>query len=177
MPQVKRSLLPGYINLNGALPSPSAVQEKRGRYHTPWTRTFLLPLPGLKTRRLRIIVPNLVPILPAGLIRITTRRGPFFVCLACFAVVLTVVMVSKGLGASDWSEQWPTGTSVDPSTLVFRKEDLQRIWNWEIASGHFPSHQSSMLLHFYCVFLGGLIGFSPQTNRAEEISRKSSKTT
>ncbi|KAK1232320.1 hypothetical protein PQX77_004571 [Marasmius sp. AFHP31] len=27
-------------------------------------------------------------------------------------------------------------------TLVFRREDLQRIWHWEIASGHHPSRRS-----------------------------------
>ncbi|KAF7346844.1 Snorna binding protein [Mycena sanguinolenta] len=38
--------------------------------------------------------------------------------------------------------EWDEETSDEPSTLVFRREDLQRIWNWEIASGHYPSGQS-----------------------------------
>ena len=30
--------------------------------------------------------------------------------------------------------------SKDKQTLVFGRENLQRIWNWEIESGHYPSH-------------------------------------
>ncbi|KAF9535337.1 hypothetical protein CPB83DRAFT_841595 [Crepidotus variabilis] len=29
--------------------------------------------------------------------------------------------------------------STSTSTLVFRRDDLQRIWRWEVASGHYPS--------------------------------------
>jgi WD repeat and SOF domain-containing protein 1 len=36
--------------------------------------------------------------------------------------------------------KWPGG---DSPTLVFKREDLGRIWRWEIASGHHPSRRSS----------------------------------
>jgi len=39
-----------------------------------------------------------------------------------------------------WGEE--STTASEPSTLVFRREDLQRIWNWEISSGHYPSRRS-----------------------------------
>ncbi|KAF8585562.1 hypothetical protein K439DRAFT_1632567 [Ramaria rubella] len=32
--------------------------------------------------------------------------------------------------------------SGDPPTLVYAREDLQRVWEWEIASGHFPSSRN-----------------------------------
>jgi WD repeat and SOF domain-containing protein 1 len=41
------------------------------------------------------------------------------------------------------SGQWPTFPTGDPPTLVFTRADLQRIWKWEIESGHYPSSQKS----------------------------------
>ncbi len=35
-----------------------------------------------------------------------------------------------------------------PPTLVHRREDLQRIWHWELASGHYPSRQRSAFILF-----------------------------
>lgn len=111
------------------------------RSRIEWTRPVLLPIPGVRTRRLRIIVPT-VP--QFGGFRLGRRRGPFLFCIACMAVVFTFVVFSKRLGGSDWNDQWgPAVAPPDPSTLVFGREDLRRIWHWEIASGHFPSRASS----------------------------------
>ena len=41
---------------------------------------------------------------------------------------------------------WPTYQ--EPPTLVYRREDLQRIWEWEVAAGHYPSGQKSACLTF-----------------------------
>ncbi|KAG6852523.1 hypothetical protein C0991_011251 [Blastosporella zonata] len=49
--------------------------------------------------------------------------------------------LSRGRDNRQWSENWPP-SNADASTLVFRRDDLQRIWKWEIASGHFPSSQT-----------------------------------
>ncbi|KAK1216072.1 hypothetical protein PQX77_021303 [Marasmius sp. AFHP31] len=49
-------------------------------------------------------------------------------------------MFSKNGSGTEWSESWPAVG--DPSTLVFQREDLQRIWDWEIRSGHYPSRHS-----------------------------------
>ena len=37
----------------------------------------------------------------------------------------------------------------DPLTLVYDLEDLQRIWHWEVKSGHYPSRQRSELFMIY----------------------------
>ncbi|KAG5644684.1 hypothetical protein DXG03_007984 [Asterophora parasitica] len=42
------------------------------------------------------------------------------------------MVFSRG-SSRQWGENWPPSTA-DTSTLVFRREDLQRIWRWEIAS-------------------------------------------
>lgn len=36
-------------------------------------------------------------------------------------------------------ETWAPPMPGKPPTLVFRRADLQKIWEWEIASGHYPS--------------------------------------
>ena len=73
------------------------------------------------------------------------KRGPLLVAVACLAVFFTVLLVTKSFGWSDWGDQWQSGASLEPPTLVFKREDLQRIWKWEIASGHYPSRRPRAL--------------------------------
>jgi WD repeat and SOF domain-containing protein 1 len=129
------------LGVNGTLPlhKSSAVREKEEELLSNNAGWFQPPIPGVRKRRLRDLFPT---------VRLRRQRGPFLVCFACMAVVLTVILVSRGLGRTDWDQE----SSGEPPTLVFRREDLQRIWNWEIASGHFPSRQSSA----YFVLVGRL---------------------
>ncbi|KAK7042388.1 hypothetical protein R3P38DRAFT_3260407 [Favolaschia claudopus] len=119
------------LGANGGLPihQPSAVREKEqllsNNNNAAWSQPVLL---GGRTRRpFQLTVP-----------RFRRQRGPLLVCIACMAVIFTVVVVSRSLAKNDWGSESPD----EPSTLVFRRDDLQRIWNWEIASGHFPSRDS-----------------------------------
>ncbi|KAJ7216607.1 glycosyltransferase family 32 protein [Mycena pura] len=121
------------LGSGGGLPlHSSAVREKeqlkRASNAGAWLQPALLPVPGVRSRRLRVLIPTLC---------LRRQRGPLLACFACMALVLTVVLVSRSLGRSEWDP-----SSQEPTTLVFRREDLQRIWQWEIASGHFPSRQS-----------------------------------
>ncbi|KAF8062244.1 glycosyltransferase family 32 protein, partial [Lyophyllum atratum] len=128
---------------NGILPNhSSAVEEKfhRSNASASWTRPLSLPIPGVRTRRLRILVPNVGSFQQLRGTRARRSRGPLLVCFACMALFLTVMIFSRNHASSQWSENWPP--SGESSTLVFRKEDLQRIWKWEVASGHFPSSQA-----------------------------------
>ena len=64
------------------------------------------------------------------------------------AIVLTVVMMfSLRDRFVPEDRSWPAYS--EPPTLVYRREDLQRIWEWEVAAGHYPSSQKSML---HCIF-------------------------
>lgn len=134
---------------NGILPNhSSAVEEKlhRSNGSTSWTRPVSLPIPGVRTRRLRILVPNVGSFQQMRGARVRRSRGPLLVCFACMALFLTVMVFSRNHGSRDqWPENWPP-SSGESSTLVFHREDLQRIWKWEVASGHFPSHQTSTWL-------------------------------
>jgi len=64
------------------------------------------------------------------------KRGPIFIAVACFAVFVTVILLRKSLGRPHWE---PQGPQEDRATLVFKRADLQKIWKWEVASGHYPS--------------------------------------
>lgn len=46
-------------------------------------------------------------------------------------------------------ETWAPPMPGKPPTLVFRRADLQKIWEWEIASGHYPSTRPSA----YCLIM------------------------
>ncbi|THU89360.1 hypothetical protein K435DRAFT_729245 [Dendrothele bispora CBS 962.96] len=67
--------------------------------------------------------------------RFGRKRGSFLVFLTYVAIIFTVFALAQRFGSRRRS--WP-GSTTSP-TLVYRREDIQRIWGWEIASGHHPS--------------------------------------
>ena len=142
MPNPQQGL--GIMN-NGILPNhSSAVQEKLHRSNNgsaSWTKPVLLPIPGVRTRRLRIFVPNVTSFQQMRGSRVRRSRRPLLLCFACMALIL-IVVVLRSQSSRQWTENWPPPIG-DSSTLVFRREDLQRIWKWEVASGHFPSRMTS----------------------------------
>lgn len=127
----------------------SAIEEKleRQQHRQSWTRPVSLSIPGVRTRRLRILVPNAGPFNTLRVNRMRRKRGPLLVALACLAVFFTVLLVSKSFGRSDWGDQWQGGSTPEPPTLVFKRRDLQKIWKWEIASGHYPSRHAGACHH------------------------------
>lgn len=138
-----------------ALPThSSAVREKWQRhYHTSsWLVPISLPIPGVRTRRLRLMLPNLPRLHHSTITRFGRRRGRLLLALGFLAVVFTVVMmVSLRDRFVPEDRNWPAYQ--EPPTLIYRREDLQRIWEWEVAAGHYPSGQKST-----CRFL--LIGLA-----------------
>lgn len=133
-----------------ALPThSSAVREKWQRhYHTSsWLVPISLPIPGVRTRRLRLMLPNLPRLHHSTITRFGRRRGRLLLALGFLAVVFTVVMmVSLRDRFVPEDRNWPAYQ--EPPTLIYRREDLQRIWEWEVAAGHYPSGQKSA-----CYFL------------------------
>ncbi|KAF5339043.1 hypothetical protein D9758_014111 [Tetrapyrgos nigripes] len=121
----------------------SAVYEKLGHRSKPsWTKLVLVPIPGVPNRRLRILVPNGSRWRQIHMPRVLVgrKRTPLLILLACMAVVMTVLLFSRNMGSENYVSNW--SDPGEPPTLVFRRADLQRIWNWEIASGHYPSRKS-----------------------------------
>ncbi|KZP16845.1 hypothetical protein FIBSPDRAFT_831374 [Athelia psychrophila] len=117
----------------------SAVHEKHGHRQLPWTTPVTLPIPGVRTRRLRILVPNFARFHQTSVARFGRKKGPAVLAFTVFAFVFSLFALAKRFGGEE--KKWPTASFGSPSTLVFGREELQRIWNWEIQSGHYPSGQ------------------------------------
>ncbi|KAI0053360.1 glycosyltransferase family 32 protein [Auriscalpium vulgare] len=118
--------------------SSSAIHEKRSRYAASWTVPIHIPIPGVPGRSLRVPVPNLAAVHHMSVTHFGRRRGTLMLLVACVAAVVTVFSLAQRVRTSrkQWSAPLFTG---EPSTLVFEREDLQQVWQWEIASGHYPS--------------------------------------
>lgn len=120
-------------------PLPSYAQEKAAlRYaQQPWTTSVYLPLPAVRGRRLRLVLPVPPRIYQASVARFGRKRGS-----AVFAVGLVVslwLFLSLARRINEKAHGWGDGIWTDPPTLVFDRPELQRIWRWEIAAGHYPS--------------------------------------
>lgn len=68
--------------------------------------------------------------------------GAFSRCCAFLGGLFAVYVVLILLG----TEETGWAPTFRDSTLVFSREELQRIWRWEIDSGHHPSNAKSMML-------------------------------
>lgn len=83
-----------------------------------------------------------LPIPPAVWNRIPGMRRltPFRLLLTLFVLtgtlVLFIVLRRVAGGETNWS---PPNPFQDPSTLVLTKDEVARIWEWEVISGHHPS--------------------------------------
>ncbi|KAF7968227.1 hypothetical protein HWV62_31607 [Athelia sp. TMB] len=85
------------------------------------------------------MVPNLARLHQTSVARFGRKKGPAVLFMAVFAIVFSLFALAKRFGGEQ--KQWPTGSFGEKPTLVFGREELQRIWKWEIESGHFPSGQ------------------------------------
>lgn len=155
-------------HLGNGLPTyNAAVREKQHRHHhsVSWLNPVSLPIPGVRTRRLRLMIPNLSRLVHSSQVRFGRRRGPFMLFLSFFALLYFILVVNRRFTGND-SSWTPSLPFPDPSTLVYRREDLQRIWEWEIAAGHYPSGRrstwkllnlSSPLSHLYTQYQSRLV--------------------
>ncbi|KAH9937185.1 uncharacterized protein B0H18DRAFT_969493 [Fomitopsis serialis] len=126
---------------NGLPTHSTAVREKWHRHHqtSSWLLPLSLPIPGVRTRRLRIMTPNPARLHQFSVTRFGRRRGPLVLVIGVLVTVFTIFALHKRFATPE--KNWPTLSPGDPPTLVYKREDLQRIWEWEIAAGHYPSIQ------------------------------------
>ncbi|KAI0053359.1 hypothetical protein FA95DRAFT_1674386 [Auriscalpium vulgare] len=121
---------------------PAYHASTREHHRSPWKVTLLLPVPAaMRGRGLYICFPNLPAIHRRTVASFGRRRGTLILLFACISVVYLVFALSQRYGTTE--AQWPTPYvplfQGETSTLVYGREDLQKIWHWEIASGHYPS--------------------------------------
>ncbi|KAG8896346.1 hypothetical protein FRB99_008932 [Tulasnella sp. 403] len=126
----RASPLPSYAN---------AIEEKHHLTTRPsrFFTSFYITLPN----RRRLVVP--LPIPPPLWLWLNTKFGRKRANAVAWLVVgaLAWLFFSLLRGVFYWGHRprWTTPIIGDPPTLVYGREDLRRIWEWEIASGHYPS--------------------------------------
>jgi WD repeat and SOF domain-containing protein 1 len=130
----RRSAASGLPVYNTSSFSSSAVQEKLGH------RNLSLSLGG---RRLH---PRLLLLSPRRLYQSSASRfgrvkGCVILSLGILGFLFFIFALVKRFGTRE--KKWPRPFLGDPPTLIYGREDLQRIWQWEIASGHYPSRRPS----------------------------------
>ncbi|EPT04009.1 hypothetical protein FOMPIDRAFT_74186 [Fomitopsis schrenkii] len=83
------------------------------------------------------MTPNLARLHQFTVTRFGRRRGPLVLIIGALVTVFTIFALHKRFVTPE--KNWPTLSPGDPSTLVYKREDIQRIWEWEITAGHYPS--------------------------------------
>ena len=139
----------GRLSISNALPvyfsssaSSTAVQEKIAKkaLRSPWWIPLYIPGP----HRFRVFFLNPRRLHDSSMTRFGRKRGSLLLCLSISCLIFFAFALTKRFGTH--AKQWPTPFTGDPPTLVYKREDLQRIWQWEVASGHYPSRQRSELI-------------------------------
>ncbi|KAK0494817.1 hypothetical protein EDD18DRAFT_285053 [Armillaria luteobubalina] len=102
----------------------ASLLPSRHYWRTSWTIALHVPLPGTHNQ-LCIPLPNLRAFHVASVSRYGRRKGYALVFSVYAAILLIIYAMLPPFGVA--------------STLVFRREDLERIWKWEIESGHYPT--------------------------------------
>lgn len=141
------------------LASSSAVRQKSTRRHSsPLFVSLSLPLPGVRNRGLRLVVPNFLDLYSTTVRKYGRKCASALFLLAFLLLAFVTFALTKRFGTR--AKKWPR--IVDPSTLIFERHELQRIWRWEIASGHYPSHYPSLSISFRGPFMCSQTAQVPQ---------------
>ncbi|QRW05224.1 myotubularin-related protein 10 [Ceratobasidium sp. AG-Ba] len=126
------SPLPSYTN---------AIEEKHHLTSrtSAWTTTFFIPVPFRPSSRLKIVLPIPQRVWSVTSSRMSRRRAFAILCFVFLVVTWVSFALHKRYVGKEKS--WPKPIPDKPPTLVFQKTELQKIWEWEIASGHYPSNR------------------------------------
>ncbi|KXN83643.1 hypothetical protein AN958_01209 [Leucoagaricus sp. SymC.cos] len=124
------------VHANGS----SAVQEKLALHPhlSPWWLRLSIPIPFCRMCPLRIFILNPRRLHDYATTRFGRKRGCTMLILFFTLAFFLVFALARRFGTH--AKQWPL--TKDTRTLVYGREDLQKIWKWEIASGHYPSRRA-----------------------------------
>ena len=62
-------------------------------------------------------------------------------CLSCAAAVYLLLALRLRYFTAEKVWPAPFHWFGEGRTVVFRREDLRRVWEWEVAAGHYPSRR------------------------------------
>ena len=114
-----------------------AVQKKFGhRNLSPW----FISIPITRTP-FRLVFLNPRRLGQSSFLLFGPVKGSVILCLCFLSFCFFIFAFAKRFGTRE--KKWPRPFLGDPPTLVYGREDLRRIWQWEIASGHYPSRWPS----------------------------------
>ena len=132
---------------NGLPVFTSSIHEKKLRHAkaSSWTVSIFFPIPGFRNRHFHLILPNLSLLHQVTLSHFSRRRSTLVLLFACVSTAFIIFAIAQRFRTEEkqWSAPLFPG---EPPTLVFGREDLQKIWQWEIQSGHYPSRRDSKFL-------------------------------
>ncbi|KZO95031.1 hypothetical protein CALVIDRAFT_565138 [Calocera viscosa TUFC12733] len=114
--------------------SPSRGSPRRGSVQLSASP----PPPPRRRYRVTLPIPPRIWNFCANLLRLSffrRRRTSTLVLLALLGIIWLIFTLSRRLDITNVETQWYG----DPPTLVYSRDDLRKIWLWEIASGHYPS--------------------------------------
>ncbi|KAI0375296.1 hypothetical protein BV20DRAFT_960400 [Pilatotrama ljubarskyi] len=137
-PPRHRSSRAGMVSHSPA-PRRDAHDASRGRYSHISTDAFSDDFYHAASSRRRspwaALAAAPVGLYKTSVARFGRRRGPALLCFCCLALILTSLAFHSRFVSKRRS--WPLVGGA--STVVFGKEQLRKIWEWEILSGHYPS--------------------------------------
>jgi len=129
---------PHLRNPSPALPVFSNGHDKHATRRFSWTTTYYVQLPwpfsrrrtGVRHLKLNIPIPTTISSYAVRLRQFYPQTCRVFVAVILIALFFTV----RGMFMAP---KPPT------TRLVFSRDDLRRIWEWEVASGHYQSSRKS----------------------------------
>lgn len=122
--------------------------KRRKRPHISWAIQTSIPIPG-STQSPKLWIPNFHRLHQTIVARHGQKRGA--VLILCFYLAIFFLLFGFSKRFMSRRRAWP-GIGASP-TLVFKREDLMRIWLWEIDSGHYPTRRESTSLSVSIIIL------------------------
>ncbi|KAJ7874834.1 hypothetical protein B0H14DRAFT_3437619 [Mycena olivaceomarginata] len=109
------------------------------KYHgkRPVQTWLSIPISVFGLFRFKLVLPNLKSAYFAAISRFGRMCGVLMLVLLLISSGFMIFAFVKRFGSPQ--RKWPGG---EAPTLVFKREDLGKIWRWEIASGHHPTRRS-----------------------------------
>ena len=149
-PRLRPSRLPMLSNANANTHPPRPRgDDARGRYThintDSFSEEFYHGSPRRAPSRLAALSAYPVGIYKASVTRFGRRRGPALLCFCCLALFFTTFAFHKRFVSKQ--RTWPVPFR-SAQAVAFGPEELRKIWEWEVLSGHYPSTRPSG--SFYC---------------------------
>lgn len=94
--------------------------------------------------RLATLTALPVNVYKASVAKFGRRRGPALLYFCCLTLLLSTYTLHQRFVSTH--KAWP-GPWRGSQAVVFGREELKKIWDWEVRSGHYPSTRPSKFVH------------------------------